>query len=224
MTKYAPKAHNFKDMTGQRFGRLTALACVGKNRFNRLLWLCRCDCGQNTTVVGNHLRNGNTRSCGCLHHDNAIERLTTHGKTDTRLYRLWRGMITRCTNPHADNYPRYGGKGVIVCDEWRTDFQAFYDHVSALPHFDEPGYSLDRINNDLGYEAGNVRWATAKQQSRNQRANHLIAWNGKSQCLAEWAVELGIPAKVLSNRITKLKWDISRTLSTPVRPQKSKKK
>lgn len=224
MTKYAPKAHNSKDLTGQRFGRLVVLACAGKNRYNRLLWHCRCDCGRDTTVIGNHLRNGNTQSCGCLHRDTVIARITTHGMTHTRTYRLWRGMINRCMNPKADNYARYGGKGVTVCDEWRTDFQSFYDHVSVLPQFGKAGYSLDRINNEHGYEPGNVRWATASQQNRNKQASRLISWNGKSQCLADWATELNLPERILADRLGKLGWDAARAFSTPVNLRKGRHK
>lgn len=92
-----------------------------------------------------------------------------HGLIHHRLYRIWGCMKTRCLNPKDEHFPLYGGRGITICDEWKDDFQAFYDYVSLLPHFGEKGYSLDRINNDGNYEPDNVRWATATEQANNKR-------------------------------------------------------
>lgn len=165
-------AHNAKELVGQKFGRLLVLENVGRSSHNRLLWRCGCDCGNEITVASSNLLNGNTRSCGCLHRQEVTERMTTHGKHGTRLYRLWRGVVNRCTNPNASGYARYGGNGVNLCDEWQHDFQAFFNHVSPLAHFGEQGYSLDRIDNYVGYKPGNVRWATRVEQARNKRKNN----------------------------------------------------
>lgn len=87
----------------------------------------------------------------------------------TKLYHVWDSIKYRCNNPHYPRWKDYGGRGIKICDEWASNFQAFFDYVSALPHFGEPGYSIDRINNDGNYEPGNVRWATRTEQNRNRR-------------------------------------------------------
>jgi hypothetical protein len=93
-----------------------------------------------------------------------------HGLSNTREYRLWASMIARCHRNSDAAYSRYGGRGVSVCEEWRSDFKDFYDHITKLPGYGEPGRSIDRIDNNGNYEPGNIRWATNKQQSRNRRA------------------------------------------------------
>ena len=93
----------------------------------------------------------------------------THGMEGTKIYYIWQAMKKRCGNPNCENYRNYGGRGIAVCDEWKNNFQAFYDYVSQLPHFGEEGYSLDRINNDGNYEPDNVKWSTRLEQRHNQR-------------------------------------------------------
>ena len=109
----------------------------------------------------------------------------------------------------------YGGRGITIDKHWKDDFQAFYNDVSKLPHFDEKGYSLDRIDNNGNYELSNVRWATRKEQNNNKRNNHLIEHNGEKHTLAEWARLLGINRKTLNTRINQLHWDIDRAFTTP---------
>lgn len=158
-----------KDITGQRFGRLVALGPVGYNNFGRLLWLCQCDCGKTTVPHGESLRSGVTQSCGCLNSERTKRANTRHGLRKHRLYRIWYAIIERCTNPNNKGWKNYGQRGICVCDEWRKDFKAFFDHVVSLPNYGEKGYSIDRINNDGNYEPGNVKWSTAKEQRNNRR-------------------------------------------------------
>jgi hypothetical protein len=139
----------------------------------------------------------------------------------TRTYRIWAGIKTRCLNQNDPNYPRYGSRGITVCDEWRQSFESFRDYVSRLPNFDNEDYSLDRINNDGNYEPGNVRWATDKEQCRNMRVNHLVTYNGKTQCVADWADEIGLKSEMIFNRL-KLGWTIERALTQ--KPRRSPRK
>lgn len=153
------------DLTGERFGRLTVIKQTENDKPYGTKWLCKCDCGNEVIVFSNNLRRGNTRSCGCL----KLENQTTHDLWGTPIYRAWDNMRNRCYNKHYPGFKNWGGRGIIVCDEWKENFQLFYEYVSKLEHYGEPGRSLDRIDNDGNYEPGNVRWATRKEQTMNRR-------------------------------------------------------
>ena len=161
------------DLTGQRFGRLTVIRraedYISPKGHARAQWLCQCSCGNKTVVIGNDLRRQRTKSCGCYLSESSTDRATKHDKAYSRLYINWKGMKQRCNNPNHKGYKDYGGRGIKVFEDWEEDFQAFYDYVSKLEHFNEDGYTLDRIDNDKGYEPGNIRWATYSEQRMNQR-------------------------------------------------------
>lgn len=192
------------DLTGQRFGRLTVLEMaepyISPKGQVQTMYLCRCDCGSIKTIRGYALKNGNTKSCGCLVPELSKIANTKHGMRNTKLYREWAAMKTRCFNSNFKSFADYGGRGIIVCDEWKDDFQAFYNYVSKLPHFMEEGYSLDRINNDGNYEPRNVRWATVSQQNYNQRRTNKVELNGEIHTLKEWSEITGIPLRTLKYR------------------------
>lgn len=158
------------EMLGKRFGRLVVISEFPQRKNNQILWVCKCDCGNTTNpIYGAHLRNGETKSCGCIPTGGAYR--IVHGHRHERIYSVWRGIKIRCLNTNSKHYKDYGGRGITVCEEWKDSFQTFYDYVSKLAHFGEKGYSIDRINNDGNYEPGNVRWATAKEQANNKRRN-----------------------------------------------------
>jgi hypothetical protein len=174
-------------------------------------------------VVDSHnLKKGGSQSCGCIANEKTSKRSRTHGMSRTTVHSKWMSMIQRCTNALEAAYPNYGGRGIRVCDEWLNDFQAFYDHVSTLPHFGEKGRSLDRIDNDGNYEPGNVRWATRTEQQRNTSRNVSITFDGKTQCLTDWANELDLPRHVLQDRLFKLNWSVEHALTTPARKMRPK--
>ena len=157
------------DIAGQRYGKLVAqeIACVrgGKGR-QVTYWQCLCDCGETTIVRLAELRAGNTKSCGCLRVESGKSN-RTHGGKGTRLYRIWKGMRSRCLNPNATSFENYGGRGITVCEEWRQSFEAFQQWSLGNGYADE--LTIDRINNDGGYEPGNCRWATWSVQLKNRR-------------------------------------------------------
>lgn len=146
--------------SGTRFGKLTFIKATGERRNNWQMGLFSCDCGKEHLARISRVKNGYTRSCGCLagHHPG------THGMRHSPEYASWGAMRTRCKNPLAKDYPRYGGRGINVCEEWES-FEAFYAHLGPRP----VGTTLDRIDGTRGYEPGNVRWATPKQQANNRR-------------------------------------------------------
>lgn len=150
-----------------------------------------CSCGVVKDVALASMREGTTVSCGHIHREKASDlgrSKAIHGKTNTPIHTLWRAMIQRCHNPKNKSYARYGAKGVAVCDEWRSNFQAFADYMGERPD----GMTLDRINSRGNYEPGNVRWATHKQQARNTSRNRMIEVDGVVKCAAEWCEETGI--------------------------------
>ncbi len=167
------KAH---DLTGRPFGRLVALGAIEIRRYSgatHVIWRCRCSCGRETDVAAGRLRTGGTKSCGCWRREVSARVNTKHGHRRSRTgvtskeYRSWCHMIGRCHNELDKSYHRYGGRGIEVCAEWRSSFQSFLAYIGPSPG---PKYSVDRIDNDRGYEPGNVRWATAYVQVHNRRA------------------------------------------------------
>lgn len=202
------------NLTGQRFARLVVLGPIAKTVKNQIKWLCQCDCGGSTVTTISKLRSGRTKSCGCWRHESRFIQNMTHGKCRTRLYRVWRAMIDRCTLPRNANYPNYGARGISVCDLWLRDFQAFFDHVSRLDGFGIKGMMLDRVDTDGNYEPGNVRWATTKEQMRNKRNNRMIEFRGRTQCSAAWAEETGIGRSTIEWRLDN-GWSAERALTMP---------
>lgn len=155
------------DLTGQRFDRLVVLREADAGTHRR--WECRCDCGTTVVVFHPALRSGNTRSCGCLRREITTSRMTVHGEAKrsgwTRTYRIWLGMVSRCTIQSATGYARYGGAGIAVCSRWRS-FEKFRADMGEAPD----KMSIDRWPDNAGdYRPGNCRWATAKQQAQNSR-------------------------------------------------------
>lgn len=201
------------DLIGQRFGRLCVVEYAGSTKDGQAQWRCVCDCGCITVVRGKDLRRGNTLSCGCIQKSVAAQQHTTHGISNTRIYRIWSLMRMRCYNPNAPQYDDWGGRGITICDEWRHDAKAFYDW--SINHGYADDLSIDRIDNDKGYSPDNCRWVDRNVQSNNKRSNHLITHDGKTQTIAEWAAELGLNYDTLYSRIVKYKWDIHKALTTP---------
>ncbi|MBT2750019.1 MULTISPECIES: hypothetical protein [unclassified Lysobacter] len=158
----------------------------------------QCQCGTVKDVQVGHLQSGRSRSCGCLRAEQLSARRLRHGASGTLEYRLWRKMKERCSNPNAPGYRNWGGRGIRVCDRWQASFEAFLRDMGMCPS----GYSLDRIDNERGYEPGNCRWASHQQQCNNQRRNVRVTLDGKTQTIASWARELSLPYATLHRRVS----------------------
>lgn len=186
-------------MIGRKFGRLTVLNVSDQRTSeNRLKYDCICECGNDVTVDGKSLRNGHTKSCGCLSSELSKKRSTKHGKTNTRLYNIWSAMKHRCYNENDNHYLSYGGRGIKVCDEWLNDFQAFYNW--SMNNGYKENLSIDRINNDKGYSPYNCRWADVETQTNNKQDTIKIAFNGLEYSIKQWSKILNTPYSTLVSR------------------------
>jgi hypothetical protein len=201
------------DLTGRVFGLLTVVSAV--NVSGRWLWACRCSCGTETNQTNSDLLTKGRQSCAACRAVRAV----THGATRTDEYRIWSGVVTRATNSRTRYADRYSLRGVTVCARWRQ-FEGFFADMGPRPSKD---HSIDRRENDGGYWCGkcpecvslgrpaNCRWATRTEQMRNVSANRLLTFQGKTQCVADWAQELGIPAHRLYTRLHR-GWSIEESL------------
>lgn len=155
------------DLTGKKFGRLTVIKYYGSNKHGRALWLCQCDCGNTKIVLGNSLNSKLTLSCGCYNKEIIKKCNSKHNMAYSKLYKVWQGMKTRCYNKNFMYYCNYGGRGITICDEWKSNFSNFYEW--SINNGYEEGLTIDRINNDGNYEPSNCRWVTRAEQNRNKR-------------------------------------------------------
>ncbi len=186
------------DIKGRTFGKLTVVDFAYTNKHKKSMWLCKCECGKEVVVLGAHLLDGHTQSCGCFKKEASALRLRTHGKKKTRIYNTWLQMKARCTNPKARDFENYGGRGITICAEWRNDFQTFYDWAMANGYADN--LTIDRINVNGNYEPDNCRWVSIQEQQNNKRTNRRITYNGETHTLKDWAEITGINYSTLHSR------------------------
>lgn len=199
------------DLTGQRFGRLTALKYVGDRK-----WLFKCDCGKEKIIRAADVKSGRTQSCGCYMIERIIETHTTHNMTNTRLYKIYAGMKQRCLDKNSEEYHRYGGRGIVICQEWLDDFMNFYNWAIEN-NYDENANrgqcTIERIDNDGNYCPENCRWATQQEQAKN-KSKPTVEICGESHSLKEWSKITGLPIYTIRNRI-RANWKDEEILSIP---------
>ena len=190
MNELTERRNELRDLTDQKFGRLTAIRHVGVNKYRNCLWLCKCDCGQFHTVAEGKLVQGKSRSCGCLKKENGIKQLEKHGITTggkPRTFIIWNGMKARCYNPKSVSYKNYGAKGIKICDEWMS-FENF--HRWAVNNGYADNSQIDRIDNSQGYCPENCRWVTVTENMRNQSKTRNITVYGITLPISVWCKEL----------------------------------
>ena len=211
------------DLTGQVYERLTVIKRVddyiSPSGSHQVQWLCKCKCGKEVIVTGNNLKNGNSKSCGCYNRELLPKINSTHNASNTRLYHIWICMKDRCYNPKNKKYKDYGGRGIIICDEWINDFEAFanwaYDN-GYIENVSRGECTIDRIDVNGNYCQQNCRWVNQKVQSNNKRNNHYITYNGETHTVTEWNNILGYKKGVLSRRIFS-GWSIEDAFTKPVK-------
>lgn len=199
------------EMIGKKFGRLLvveqATDYISASGSTHKKYRCVCDCGNHTETLKEHLSSGKTRSCGCLRRENGRP---THKEIHTRLYTIWGNMCNRCSNPNNPAWDRYGGRGITVCDEWKS-YECFRDWAKNNGYTDE--LTIDRLDNNSGYNPSNCRWVDKIVQANNKRNNHFVEYNGQTKTIAEWAQVVNIPYKTLHHRIVGLNWSVERAMT-----------
>jgi hypothetical protein len=204
------------DVVGQTFGFLTVIADAPDRHRSFRVQVVSCVCGTIKTVSLNALRKGEIKSCGCMKVALGIAANTRHGysaKGGRAEYNAWGSMRERCHNPRHHSYSRYGGRGITVCDWWRSDFANFLADMGPRP---SPAHSLDRIDNNGNYEPGNCRWATIDQQASNKRTNVKVSAFGETLHMREWSRRTGLSASGIKRRLAH-GWSPERALSEPAR-------
>ena len=189
------------DMTGKRFSRLLVLRQADRKN-GKVHWLCKCDCGKETIVHGTKLRNGHTKSCGCLQKDTISEIRKTHGHSRTPLYVRWTGIKQRCLNENHTSYNRYGGKGIHICEQW-LDYEVFKEWAERNNY--KPELELDRIDNSKGYNPENCRWVSKKMNSQNRDSKVMLSENTLTVTIKRLAKENSLTYTCLMSRYYRLK-------------------
>ncbi len=213
-----PRRMSVTDRVGERHGRLVVLYRA-ENKVEpsgaiRAAWRCACDCGNGVTVTGHALAKGNTRSCGCLQKEAVSKASLTHGKKGSDVYRVWSAMKQRCLNLNHQHFNVYGGRGITICDEWLS-FEAFYRDMGDRPQ----GMTLERVDNNKGYEPGNVIWASRLTQANNRRDNVRLSYMGLTKTMAEWGRVTGLPSRAIAKRLFH-GWPVEIALSEPLSKRK----
>lgn len=204
-----------KDYTGKKYGRLMPIKRVGIAKNGYSIWLCKCDCGNTVERTVDVFTRGKS-SCGCVQKenlDNMSKNNVTHNMTKTRLYGIYKNMLSRCYREKDIHYPSYGARGITVCEEWKNDKECFFEWAMNNGYADN--LTIERKDNDKGYSPNNCTWVTKEMQYKNKRQNIMITHNGKTMCAEDWSKETGIPATTIRWRY-KHGWEVEKIFNKPL--------
>lgn len=180
----------YEDLSNRKFNRLTVGKKIKKDKNNVIQWECFCDCGNKLYVYASALKNGKTKSCGCLQKEHYLSSPgKKHGLHGSKEYKIWDAMIQRCHNQNNKAYHNYGGRGIFVCSEWKNSFKNFYNDMGPRP---SDKHSIERKNNNKGYDPENCIWADKYTQANNTSRNKYFSLYGKTLTLTQWSRELGV--------------------------------
>lgn len=199
-----------KNIIGNRYGKLIVIEKTEERKNNKVVWKCRCDCGNITYSVKSQLDSGYKKSCGCLREDNKFKvfNVPVNKKPilinniniyNTRLYKIYRGIKDRCYNSNNKSYKYYGSKGIKLCDNWKDYFEEFYKWSLNNGYSDE--LTIDRIDNNGSYEPNNCRWVSQKVQCNNKSNNAYVKYKGQKYTYSEFEYKFKIPQKNISKLI-----------------------
>lgn len=203
------------DLTGKKFNMLKVVKRVENSKSGCARWQCECDCGNTTIVQGSNLKNGAVKSCGCLISKRIKETCGTHLQSKTRLYGIWGNMIQRCTNPNCKSYKNYGLRKIMVCDDWKKDFNKFYKW--AITNGYSENLTIERKNTNKGYTPENCTWISKSEQAKNREFNLKIFYKNETNTLAEWCRKLNLNYKTIYMRIWGYKWSVEKAFETPIK-------
>ena len=210
------------DLSGQKFGRLLVLKRA-ENHGRETYWKCRCDCGNIKEINGAKLKNGHTKSCGCLSKETTSEIFKTHGMSSTRLYRIYKKMYRRCYKPKTKWFENYGGRGITICQEWLGE-QGFENFAKwSMKNGYADNLSIDRKDNDKGYSPDNCRWASAKEQANNTRSTVFLTYKGETKSASEWSEITGIRQDTLTMR-KRNGWSDEECIEIPLNSRRGNKR
>lgn len=198
-----------KDLKNKKSGEITFLEVAGIGTYRDIMWKCRCSCGNEIILSGKQYMK--VLHCGCLKEES---------KTKSRIYKIWRGMKSRCSKEDTgtNSWEEYGGRGIRVCQEWDNEETGFENFKKwSYENGYEDTLTIDRIDVNKNYSPNNCKWATLKEQGRNKRNNRMIEYKGEVKCLSEWSDIFNIKSSTISKRIDKYKWSVDKALTTPVK-------
>lgn len=200
------------DLTGQVFGRWRVMSISHRHpKSGNLYWDCVCACGERRKLIGSELSGGRTASCGCLAKEVSSLVHTTHGMKKSITYSSWKSMKSRCVNKKDPSYYRYGGRGITLCTRW-VYFENFLEDMGLRP---DKTYSIDRIDNNAGYNKDNCRWIKTVHQARNRRTNKIVEWRGQKMLMCELINMYGVKKTCVYSRLHR-GWTLEEAILTPV--------